>query len=142
MDRTQLLQHFEALAETTEAIPKLRALVLDLAVRGRLVPQASKRENDAAWQRFCGELDERVNNSESTALFEIPGGWRWVDFDAIAEPCGQKKPDRRFTYVDVGAIDNVRGVITSEVQVLDADEAPSRARQLVRSNSVIYSTVR
>ncbi len=31
MDRTQLLQHFEALAETPEAVPKVRALVLDLA---------------------------------------------------------------------------------------------------------------
>jgi type I restriction enzyme S subunit len=142
MDRAQLLQHFDTLAETPDAVAKLRTFVLDLAVRGRLVPQASKPEKDAAWQKFCRELDERVYNPESPALFEIPDGWRWVVLDAIAEPCGQKKPDKRFTYIDVGAIDNVRGAITPDVQVLDAHEAPSRARKLVRSNSVIYSTVR
>src|SRR5438477_11727724 len=36
MDRVQLLQRFETLAETPVAIPKLRMLVLDLAAQGRL----------------------------------------------------------------------------------------------------------
>jgi type I restriction enzyme, S subunit len=142
MDRAQLLQHFDTLAETPEAVAKLRAFVLDLAVRGRLVPQTSKPDKDAAWQKFCRELDERVHRSESSSLFEIPDNWHWVVLDEIAEACGQKKPDERFTYIDVGAIDNVRGVVMPDLQVLDADEAPSRARKLVRSNSVIYSTVR
>jgi type I restriction enzyme S subunit len=42
MDRTQLLQHFDTLAETPEAVEKLRKLVLDFAIRGRLVSQNSK----------------------------------------------------------------------------------------------------
>ncbi|MEI6078680.1 MAG: restriction endonuclease subunit S, partial [Verrucomicrobiota bacterium] len=121
---------------------KLRAFVLDLAVRGRLVPQSGKPDKDPAWQKFCVELDERHHNSEPLALFEIPEGWRWAVLDEIAEPCGQKKPDVRFTYVDVSAIDKERGVISADLQVLEADEAPSRARKLVRKNSVIYSTVR
>lgn len=129
-----LQQHFDTLAETPEAVAKLRAFVLDLAVRGRLVPQAGKPDKNPAWQKFCRELAERVYNSEKPSLFEIPNGWRWVELNAVAEPCGQKKPDERFTYVDVGTIDNMHGVIMADVQVLNADEAPSRARKLVRSN--------
>jgi len=34
MDRTQLLQHFDTLAETPEAVAKLRHLVVELAARG------------------------------------------------------------------------------------------------------------
>src|SRR5882762_10304360 len=105
MDGPQLLQHFDTLADTPDAILKLRAFVLDLAVRGLLVPQASKPESDPSWQKFCAGLDERGRNSESPALYEIPYGWHWVVLGAVADPCGQKKPDERFTYIDVGAID-------------------------------------
>jgi len=44
MDRARLLEHFDALAETPDAVEKLRKLVLDLAIRGRLVPQNPKDE--------------------------------------------------------------------------------------------------
>ena len=142
MNRAQLLQHFDTLADTPEAVAKLRAFVLDLAVRGRLVPQAINPDKDPAWRNFCQELNEQGHNPKPPSLFEIPDAWHWVVLDEIAEPCGQKKPDERFTYIDVGAIDNVRGVITPDLQILDADEAPSRARKLVRPDSVIYSTVR
>jgi len=74
MNRAQLLQHFDTLAETPDAVAKLRAFVLDLAVRGQLVPQTSKLDKDADWQKFCGELDEH----ESPSLFEVPDAWRWV----------------------------------------------------------------
>src|SRR6266550_6294979 len=144
MDRTQLLQHFDTLAETPEAVAKLRALVLDLAVRGRLVPQASKSDKDPAWLKFCAELYDPAESDGAIPPppFVAPEHWHWAFLEEVAEPCGQKKPDKRFTYVDVGAIDNLRGAITPDVQVLEADEAPSRARKLVRSGSVIYSTVR
>ena len=34
-----LLQEFESLADTPDAVPKLRAFILDLAIHGALVPQ-------------------------------------------------------------------------------------------------------
>jgi len=144
MDRPQLLQHFDTLAETPDAVEKLRAFVLDFAVRGRLVTPSDALEQEPSWLQFCKDLDERLYNYDpaSAAPFQIPDHWRWASLDDIAESCGQKKPDARFTYIDVGAIDNLRGVITRDVQVLNADEAPSRARKLVRFGSVIYSTVR
>jgi type I restriction enzyme, S subunit len=44
MDRTRLLQHFDTLAETPEAIRKLRGLVLEVAIQGRLSTRNPKDE--------------------------------------------------------------------------------------------------
>jgi type I restriction enzyme S subunit len=44
MDRSRLLQHFDTLVETPDAVAKLRDLVLNLAVRGNLVPQSEEDE--------------------------------------------------------------------------------------------------
>ena len=39
MNPTLLLQHFNRISEAPDAIPRLRRFILDLAVRGKLVPQ-------------------------------------------------------------------------------------------------------
>ena len=50
-------------------------------------------------------------------------------------------PNEYFTYIDLSALDNVSKTITSSVQLLGQD-APSRARQLIRRDDVLLSTVR
>ncbi len=117
-------ERFDQLADAPDAVGKVRELVLEFAVRGRLVPS---REPES---------------SVLSGPFPVPGNWRWSILGEVADPCGQMKPDSRFTYVDVGAIDNVRGRITDSVQQLEAADAPSRARKLVRPGSVLYATVR
>ena len=39
MNATQLLAHFDRMAEAPGAVPRLRRFILDLAVRGKLVAQ-------------------------------------------------------------------------------------------------------
>ena len=39
MNTDQLLAHFTQVADAPDAIPRLRQFILDLAVRGKLVPQ-------------------------------------------------------------------------------------------------------
>ena len=39
MNAEQLLAHFDRIADSPDAIPRLRRFILDLAVRGKLVPQ-------------------------------------------------------------------------------------------------------
>ena len=39
MNAEHLLTHFDRIADTPDAIPRLRRFILDLAVRGKLVPQ-------------------------------------------------------------------------------------------------------
>lgn len=126
MTRETFFEKFNQFADAPDAVAKMRQLVLELAVRGRLFPS--------------GQTKPSV--SDASAPFPIPGHWRWSTLIEAAEPCGQQKPDARFTYVDVGAIDNLRGRITDAVQRLEAADAPSRARKLVRPGSVLYATVR
>ena len=45
MDFNTFLDHFDTIAEAPGGIAKLKALILDLAVRGKLVPQNPEDES-------------------------------------------------------------------------------------------------
>jgi len=95
MNRSQLLQHFDTLAETPEAVEKLRKLVLNLAVKGSLVPQQSA-DGDAA--TLLSEIDaERACRVEAKELeasprmktlpistTKLPLGWLWTPFGRVS----------------------------------------------------------
>ncbi|WHT81581.1 restriction endonuclease subunit S [Providencia rettgeri] len=59
----------------------------------------------------------------------------------VGHDWGQKTPENDFTYIDVGSINKELGAI-SEPGVIRPKDAPSRARKIVRRNTVLYSTVR
>ena len=149
-----LLNHFDRLAEAPGGIAKLRTLILQLGVEGKLLlqnpadepvaklierVQAEKKRMRAA-KLIPPEKDHPAFEGEEIP-FPIPASWSWQRLSAITHTFGQKVPDHRFTYIDVGAIDNKRGII-SEPTVLEAADAPSRARKIIRKGAVIYSTVR
>jgi Type I restriction modification DNA specificity domain len=52
-----------------------------------------------------------------------------------------KKPDELFQYIDIASVDIATGIIFNP-QELSGDEAPSRARKVVRAFDVIVSTCR
>ncbi len=56
-----LLQHLETLADTPDAIAKLRVLILDLAIRGALVPQDSE-------EGTAGELLKQIYHEKQSGL--------------------------------------------------------------------------
>lgn len=75
----------------------------------------------------------------------LPSGWVWTTIGEIALPIEKvqprEKPQTRFTYLDISSIDNsVNRVVAPKIYL--GEEAPSRARQLVRANDVLFSTVR
>lgn len=129
------LEHFDRIAEVPDAIPRLRQFILDLAVRGKLVGQ-NPEENGSVPRKLPNGMEEVKGGP-----FDIPATWQWRSVRSITENHGQKVPQAEFTYIDVGAIDNKRGVVASP-QILSSDEAPSRARKVVVPGDVIYSTVR
>lgn len=137
-------EKFDLFAGAPDAVAKMRELVLELAVRGQLSERQAADQNDAPWRVFLEDFDNRVYASDPgpPPPFEIPDEWRWVCVDEVAEACGQKKPDEPFTYIDVASIDNERGLIKPSLEVLSPEDAPSRARKLVRPGTVIYATVR
>ncbi|WP_260842200.1 restriction endonuclease subunit S [Klebsiella aerogenes] len=135
-------------------IKKLRELILELAVRGKLVPQDPNDEPASVLlERIAAEKAELVKQgkikkqkplpeiSEEEKPFELPVGWEWIQISEIGHDWGQKTPDEDFTYIDVGSINKEYGII-EEPSILSAKDAPSRARKIVQKGTVIYSTVR
>ena len=140
--------------KSPHGIQKLRELILELAVRGKLVPQDSNDEPASVLlKRIQSEKAKLIAEgqikkdkplpqiTEDEKPYALPDGWAWSRITDMCRDWGQKVPDRRFTYLDVSAIDNSKGSIAQPTEV-DAADAPSRARKLVREGTVIYSTVR
>jgi hypothetical protein len=149
-----LSEHLPLLASAPNGIQKLRSLILELAVRGKLVPQDPKDEPASevlkriAKERARLEADGKIKKSKplppvshEDQPFALPNGWEWVRLSEISRDWGQKTPNEDFSYIDVSAIDNTRGKIVSP-SVVTPNDAPSRARKMVRRGTVIYSTVR
>lgn len=76
---------------------------------------------------------------------ELPPGWKVVKLGEICIKTKtrnpSKKPDEIFTYIDVSSICNNSFRITETKNILGKD-APSRARQIIYKNDVIFATVR
>ncbi|MBE9139874.1 restriction endonuclease subunit S [Nodosilinea sp. LEGE 07088] len=135
-------------------LKKLRELILELAVRGKLVPQDPNDEPASVLlEKIAAEKARLVKEgkikkpkvlpeiAEDEKPFELPEGWEWAYLENIGRDWGQKTPNKPFSYIDVASIDNAKGLISSPT-VLSSEEAPSRARKLVQEGTLIYSTVR
>ena len=90
MNADGLLKHYECVADAPDAIARLRRFILDLAVRGKLVPQNQKDEpasellNRLAKEKTrlakAGVIRQRNTLPElstSTVPFVVPTTWCW-----------------------------------------------------------------
>lgn len=77
-------------------IKKLRDLILDLSVRGKLVPQNESHEPASIALKKIAKEKEQLNkdnkkqkpstsNRSSEMPFDLPRGWEWVTFGDICE---------------------------------------------------------
>ena len=96
--RADLPGHLDLIATAPDGIRKLRGLILELAVRGKLVPQdpndepASELLKRIAKERARLEAGATRKKIEQTPLsaprdwpFDLPNGWEWERFGNIAE---------------------------------------------------------
>lgn len=95
MNADRLLALYEMVSEAPDAIPRLRRFVLDLAVRGKLVPQeASDEPALELLQRIAAEETRLVKAGEirksrkeaelsSEDPHELPDNWIWVPFGEL-----------------------------------------------------------
>ncbi len=110
---------------------------------------AVKRARKAAEERL--EAVEALPAAFLRKVFPRPGepladGWRWVRLDEVCEEHTgvrdpRKEPDKSFRYVDITSVDCKTKRIV-EAKTLVGEDAPSRARQVIRSADVIVSTTR
>jgi type I restriction enzyme S subunit len=152
MNAHELLRHYERVTDAPDAISKLRRFVLDLAVRGKLVPQVAGDGPASQLVRLvvdekarlvrAGELPKaKPLPAVEEAPYVLPQNWAWVRIREVTADRGQIVPKAPFTYIDVTAINKEVGAV-ADPKVLTPDEAPSRARKLARKGDVIYSCVR
>ena len=134
---------------------QLKASILQLAMQGKLVEQ---RPEEGTGEELYKEIQidkkklikdgsikagKKYNAiSEEEILFDIPDTWVWTRLSDIVFNRGQKKPENAFSYIDIGSIDNVHQRLNDEENIIEAENAPSRARKIVAVRDVIYSTVR
>jgi type I restriction enzyme S subunit len=141
-------------AASVYGIRKLRELILELAVRGKLVPQDTNDEPASELlKRIQAEKAKLIAEgkikkekplvpiTEDEKPFDLPSSWEWVRIGRIGHDWGQKTPSADFTYIEVSAIDSQRGIISSP-ELVKPENAPSRARKVVKKGTVIYSTIR
>lgn len=97
MNAERLLAHYERIADAPDAIARLRRFILDLAVRGKLVPQDANDEPASkivARTKAQRRLLEKAKRIKQPSLpygpisvgqdFDLPHGW---DRSTIAEMC-------------------------------------------------------
>jgi len=146
------LDNFASLTARPEQVKALRRTILNLAVRGKLVPQDPEDEPAAELlKRIAKEKTRLVKAGEikkpkkfppiDEIPYSLPPSWRWTRIREITSDRGQHAPEAAFTYIDVTSIDKENGKVAGP-KVLQAHEAPSRARKVVRKDDVVYSCVR
>lgn len=101
MNPDWLLKHFDQISETPDAVPRLRRFILDLAVRGKLVPQEPEDEPasellkqveirranlSTAWAFKGRVVFEQI--SEDELPFDLCEGWGVARMDFLALKLG------------------------------------------------------
>ena len=135
MNATQLLTHFDRLAEAPNAVPRLRRFILDLAVRGKLVEQDAgdepaadllKRIQAEKAQLFkAGKLKRmgEPTQNEFDVSFVLPKQWAWTQLGDVAQ---YGVPDKADT----------NAVLPTNTWVLDLEDIEKdTSRLLVRVES-------
>ena len=80
--------------------------------------------------------------TEEEIPFDIPESWCWCRLGEIVYNNGQKAPDKEFSYIDIGSIDNLHQKLNDKENFVSPEQAPSRARKIVKKGDIIYATVR
>lgn len=115
--------HFDLLLDRPEAVDALEQTILQLAVRGLLVPQDPADEPASTLlKKICLEKDRLIAEgkirrdkplppiADKEKPFELPVGWEWVTFGAIAviERGGSPRPIQSFLTDDPNGLNWIK----------------------------------
>src|ERR1051326_320315 len=98
MDRLQLFEHFDKLADQPGAVTKLRGVVLQLAVAGRLV---THEKGDPNWQQEISNERKRLiealrvtkhpetpHSAQNELPYAMPEQWLSLQLGDMTYSCG------------------------------------------------------
>jgi type I restriction enzyme S subunit len=162
MNPTRLLAQFERLADAPDAVPRLRRFILNLAVRGRLIPQDSNDEPASELLKRVGKLPPPPRYSKRSVELipgdcglsinepdlPVPSGWIWVPLVQVARIESGHTPSRNrpdwwnghvpwMGLVDARAHDNRR--IFDTIQHTNEAGLANSAARLLPEGTVCFS---
>lgn len=146
----------EILSEMNQKLPKqIRQSILQHAVQGKLVGQNPQDEPASELlKRIKAEKEQLIKEGEIKKAhplppitqdeipYELPQGWEWVRLKDIVYNHGQKTPQSIFCYIDIGSINNKQQRLNKNENIVLKENAPSRARKIVKYGDILYATVR
>jgi type I restriction enzyme, S subunit len=101
MNADRLLAHYEEIADIPDAVPRLRRFILDLAVRGKLVPQDPNDEpasellkRIAAVNMLSGIKPQDFGSALRTQSNLLPSQWEWTFLGAVTSKTGSGSTPR------------------------------------------------
>ncbi|MFQ8432900.1 restriction endonuclease subunit S [Amaricoccus sp. W119] len=105
MNEDRLLAHYEKIADAPDAIALLRRFILDLAVRGKLVPQDASDEPASELRKRIAKEKARLvkagelrkprdldSGDDVVEPYSIPSTWQWVRLDGAGAIVGGGTP--------------------------------------------------
>ncbi len=147
---------YEKLEQFNAKFPEdMKKSILQYAIQGKLVEQRPEegtgeelyQQIQAEKQRLIAEKKIKKEKplaeiSEDEIPFDIPESWKWCRLSSLTYNWGQKTPDKRFCYIDVGSINNISQTLNVENTVVEAKDASSRAKKIVQKGDVLFATIR
>ena len=117
MNAERLLALYERVAEAPDAIARLRRFILDLAVRGKLVPQDPNDEPASELLKRIAKEKARLVKvgtisrdkplpqlTDADIVFELPRGWKWARLGHLTMMVTSGSRDWAKHYSNEGAI--------------------------------------
>ncbi|OIP36501.1 MAG: hypothetical protein AUK47_15030 [Deltaproteobacteria bacterium CG2_30_63_29] len=151
-----LLQAFDILADAPEGVARLRELVLQLAVQGKLVPQDSEDEPAGVLLERIGAEKVRAEGAkqkqfalvtEGEVPFEVPKGWAIPRLAGIAElingdrgknyPSKQHQVEQGIPFINAGHLKG--GIVdTSEMNFITPERFELLRSGKVQEDDILY----
>lgn len=123
-------------------VKKTKTSILSVAFKGALVAYKNKVSTNTELEKIHKINKKYVPVSEDEYLVDVPEYWNWTRLGYVVSNHGQITPTEPFSYIDVGTMDNVHQKLSKVENIVEAKDAPSRAKKVVEMGDVLYSTVR
>ena len=147
----RIATHFDVLLDRPEAVDALEQTILQLAVRGLLVPQDPTDEPASVLlQKIRTEKDHLIAQgkikrdkplppiTDEEKPFELPQGWAWVTIDTLASVGTGTTPSRdNASFFEGGAIPWVTSGETGQPFIRQTDQHVTEAA-LAQTSLTIY----
>ena len=122
----------------------------DVAIQGKLVEQRPEEGTGEELFKLIQKEKQQLIKKEKTLpaieeseiTFDIPSTWKWVRLSQIVYNHGQKISNNKFSYIDIGSIDNINRRLNESENIIEPQNAPSTARKIIFIGDIVYSTVR